>query len=265
VHAHSAAVAGWSDVILVALAGFAVALYVGGVVSARRRGRSWPALRTACWVGGVACAAAPLLSPAAAALHTSFSAHMWGHLVAGMVAPLLLVLAAPVTLALRALALTPARRLSRVLRSAPLRFLAAPVTALLLSAGGLWLIYLTPVHVASQEVPLVGVLVHLHLVAAGYLFTAAVIGTDPRPHRSPRALLAAVLIASAASHSVLAKYLYAYPPAGIPAPEAEAGAQLMYYGGAWVEAAVIVVFCAQWYRATAPRTGLPPVASAGPA
>jgi putative membrane protein len=56
-----------------------------------------------------------------------------------------------------------------------------------------------------------------------------------------------VLLAALAGHGVLAKYLYAYPPRGFPAGEAETGAYLMYYGGALVEAALITVFCGQEY------------------
>lgn len=237
------------DAIVLFIAAVAVACYLGGVAASRRRGRAWPVGRTVAWCAGVAVATAAAVGPLAAAAHDSFSVHMWAHLLGGMVAPLLLVLAAPVTLALRSLAVTPARRLSRLLRSAPARVVAHPVTAAVLSAGGLWLIYLTPVFEAMRTQPLVHVLVHAHLLAAGYLFLAAVIGTDPRPHAPGRVLTAVVLVATVASHGILAKYLYADPPAGLAAADVRAGAQLMYYVGAWIEAVTIVIFCAQWYRA----------------
>lgn len=125
------------------------------------------------------------------------------------------------------------------------------MTAALVSVGGLWLIYLGPVAEAMRQVPLVHVAVHGHLLLAGYLFTAAVIGLDPRPHPPPRPLVAVVLVLAIAAHGILAKHLNAHPPAGFA--EVLAGAQLMYYAGAWVEAVVVVIFCAQWYRATDPR------------
>jgi hypothetical protein len=54
-----------------------------------------------------------------------------------------------------------------------------------------------------------------------------------------------------AAHGILAKYLYAHPPAGVL--HAEAGAQLMYYGGDVLDLILIVVFCRQWYTATDPN------------
>ncbi|MCR2812679.1 cytochrome c oxidase assembly protein [Microbacterium sp. zg.Y1084] len=247
-HAHGGVGLGL-DAVVVAIAVAAVACYLAGVVLSQRRGRPWPVWRTALWCAGVAAGAAGAAGPLAAAAHDGFVAHMWAHLVGGMVAPLLLVLAAPVTLALRTLDVTPARRLSRLLRSAPARVLAHPVVAAALSAGGLWVLYLTPIFDAMRDQPLVHVLVHAHLVAAGALFYASVIGPDPRPHPPGRVLTAAVLVATIASHGILAKFLYANPPAGLAVADVRAGAQLMYYAGAWVEAVVIVIFCAQWYRA----------------
>jgi putative membrane protein len=237
------------EVLVLLLAAGAVAVYFTGVIVAHRRGRGWPLWRALCWCAGIASATASVVGPLAAAAHDSFVAHMTAHLLAGMLAPLLLVVAAPVTLALRGLAPTPARRVSRLLRSIPARVVAHPITAAALSTGGLWAIYRSPILPAMQASPLVHVLVHGHLLLAGYLFTAAVIGVDPRPHPVPRPFVAAVLVLSMAAHGILAKHLYADPPAGFAVGDVREGAQLMYYAGAWLEAVVIVIFCAQWYRA----------------
>lgn len=252
-HVHAGGGAGFLDVLLLALAALAVTSYVAAVLTARRRGREWPFWRVLAWIGGVALGALSVTGPVATAARNDFVVHMWGHLAVGMAAPVLLVLAAPVTLALRSLPVTPARRLSRMLRSWPVRIVSSPVVAAVLSAGGLWVLYLTPLLPAMHHDPVLHVLVHAHLLGAGYLFTAAVIGRDPRPHRSPRAVLVAALIVAMASHAVLAKYLYASPPEGVAIDQAREGAQLMYYAGAWVEAAIIVVFCADWYRAAGRR------------
>ncbi|HWR85864.1 MAG TPA: cytochrome c oxidase assembly protein, partial [Rhodoglobus sp.] len=213
----------------------------------------WPVHRAVCWGAGVAAALATVVGPLAEAAHRDFVAHMWAHLLIGMLAPLLLVLSAPVTLALRTLSAVPARRLAALLRSVPMQVLAHPVPAALLSAGGLWVLYRTPLLQAMQSDPLVHLLVHAHLLAAGFLFTAAVIGLDPAPHRPDRRLVTVVLVLAAASHAILARSLVAAPPAGVPVAEAEAGAELMYTAGGWVEAAVIVIFCLRWYRAAGRR------------
>lgn len=241
------------ELLAVLLAGLAAVAYLVGMAGSRSRGRAWPLHRLVLWIVGLAIATASVAGPLAARAHEDFVAHMWTNVLAGMLAPLCLVLAAPVTLAVRTLHVTPARRLSRLLGSAPGRLIAHPVTAALLSAGGLWLIYLSPVFEAMQTSASVHVLVHGHLLLTGYLFTASVVGIDPGSRRTSRVLVAIVLVLTMASHATLAKYLYGHPPTGVPAADAQAGAQLMYYVGGWVEASVIVVFCRQWYVAAGRR------------
>ncbi|WP_157487910.1 MULTISPECIES: cytochrome c oxidase assembly protein [unclassified Leifsonia] len=240
------------------MAGCAVLAYVSGVVASRRRGRAWPLYRVVFWTTGIASATASVIGPLAAAAHESFVAHMWAHLLVGMLAPLLLVSAAPTTLALRTLDVTPARRLSRLLRSTPTRIVAHPVSAAVLSVGGLWFIYLTPVVTWSRSNVLIHLVMHAHLLAAGYLFTAALVGLDPRPHPPRRSTMLVVMVFAFASHGILAKYLYGHPPIGIAASDAEDGAQVMYYVGAWIEAAVIIVFFAHWYREVGRRLVIQP-------
>lgn len=213
-------------------------LYAIGL--ARSPGR-WPWPRTASWYAGLAAATAGLL------LAGDFRTHAAGHLLLGMVAPLLLVLAAPVTLALRALPVPRARRLSRVLRSAPARALTHPVVAAVLDVGGLWLLYTTDLYALAARHPAVHLAVQAHVLLAGYLFTASLVGVDPAPHRPRPAVRAAVLVLAAAAHAVLAKHLYGAPPAGVP--DARAGAQLMYYGGDVVEVALAVLLCREWLGA----------------
>ncbi|MEC5181912.1 cytochrome c oxidase assembly factor CtaG [Arthrobacter sp. CG_A4] len=127
-----------------------------------------------------------------------------------------------------------------MLSSAPVQVLTHPVSAAVLNVGGLWVLYTTGVH----------------MLAAGYLFTAALIGTDPDPHRAGYRTRAVVLVAALAGHDILAKTLYAIPPAGVTVPQAQAqaGAQLMYYGGDAIDLIVITIFCYRWYRHTRPRT-----------
>jgi len=236
------------DALVVAGAVAGVVLYVVAVVRSRQRGRPWPWLRVVSWFAGVAAAMISVAGPLAVASHGSFVAHMWAHLLVGMLAPLLLVLAAPISLALRALSVDSARQLSRVLRSRVLRVLSHPVTAACLNAGGLWLIYWTPLLGWMQSSSLVHVAVHAHLLLAGYLLTAAAIGVDPTPHRVPNLITGAALLATMASHSILAKTLYANPPDLYAVADVQAGAQLMYYAGSWIEAAIVALFCARWYR-----------------
>jgi putative membrane protein len=222
------------------LAGLLAAV-AAGVYLAAVLGRPWPAGRTACWLVGAAAAGvgAPLTA------HGDLRTHVAGHLLVGMLAPLLLVRAAPVTLALRTLPVARARRLTRVLRSAPGRVLSHPVVAGLLDVGGMWVLLRTDVHATTD--PAVHALVAVHMLLAGTLFAAALVSPDPSPHRGRLGVRAAVLVAAVAAHDVLAKTLSADPPPGTPAEQARAGAELLYYGGLPVELALMVLLGAEWW------------------
>ena len=63
------------------------------------------------------------------------------------------------------------------------------------------------------------------------------------PNRPRPAVRAAVLVAVAASHAVLAKHLYGSPPAGVPPTSAEQGAMLLYYGGDAMELVLAALLC----------------------
>jgi len=213
---------------------------------AHRRGRGWRAWRALCWAAGVTVAAGAALGPVAD--HMDFRAHGIGHVLLGMLAPLLLVLAAPVTLALRALPVAAARRVSAVLRSRAVAAATHPVVTAVLTVGGLWVLYRTGLYAASMRHPTVLLLVHVHVFLAGWLFTHSLVGPDPAPHRAGLPVRAAVLVLAVAAHDVLAKTLYARPPAGVDPGGAAVGAQVMYYGGAPVEIALFVLLGAEWFR-----------------
>lgn len=255
---------GWEllDVVVVLALLGAAALYLSALLLARSRS-PWPVRRTALWLLGLACVGAALVGPLATAARQSFTAHSAAHLLLGMLGPLLLVLGAPVTLALRALPVTAARSLVRVLRTPVVRVVTHPVVAGTLDAGGLWLLYGTDLYARMHTSPLLHAAVHLHVLLAGYLFTASVVGRDPDPHRASVRVRSAVLIAFVAAHAVLAKWLYAHPPAGVDPVDARVGAQLMYYGGDVVDVTLVVLLLGGWYAATRPRAPVPRLVAAG--
>lgn len=226
-----------------------VAGYLWGVRADRLGG--WPRRRIVLWILGSLAILAASAGPLEEFADTSFTGHMVTHLLLAMVAPLLLVLAAPVTLALRALPVRHARHLSRILASRPLRVLTNPVVAALLAAGGLWVLYTTDLYLLTHHDPVVHAVVHAHLLVSGYLFTAALVSPDPMPHRRSYRVRAAVLVLALAAHDILAKRLYAHPPAGVGSPET--GAMVMYYGGDAVELVVMIVLGAGWYRTAGRR------------
>jgi putative membrane protein len=219
--------------LLAGLLVIAAAVYVAA--SSRR---SWPAGRTACWLLGVSVAAVALLPTGH---EHDLTGHVAGHLLLGMVAPLLLVWSAPATLALRSLPRHRARALSRLLRSRPVAIATHPAVAALLDTGGMWLLYRTDLYTAAAARPALMAFVHVHMLLAGYLFAFSITGRDPAPHRASLGVRAAVLVVAVAAHDVLAKLLYAGPPAG-----AETAAQLVYYGAAPVHLALFVLLGRKW-------------------
>ncbi|MCG3088965.1 cytochrome c oxidase assembly protein [Sporosarcina cyprini] len=230
----------------VALLAYSWAVYKTNRV---QRLRKWPVHRTILWFAGVFCCLAALVGPLAALSRHSFTWHMTGHLLLGMLGPLLMVLAAPMTLVLRTLDVNRARRMTRFLSSRVAGFFIHPITAFLINIGGLWILYTTGLFQVMHSNWLLHIFVHIHVFAAGYLFTISMIYIYPLAHRHSFRFRTAVFIMALAGHGILSKYLYAYPPAGVEIEDARLGAMLMYYGGDAVDLLVIIVLFHQWYRA----------------
>ena len=252
-HSHGDLAGGpvWWAAAAIVFAVLALAAYGAAVLREYRRGRAWPWHRSLLWCVGIATAASGFVGPLAHAAHESFTGHMLAHLLVGMVAPLLLMLSAPVTLTLRVLPVRAARGVSRVLRSVPARMLLHPIVTATLNVGGMWVLYATPLYAVMLQSEVVHVVVMVHFLLAGWLFTLSIVSVDPAPHRATFTLRAMVLVLALAAHGALAKYLYAYPPAGAVTADVQAGAQLMFYGGDAVDLVLMFLLCAEWYRSTA--------------
>ncbi|MFF8641084.1 cytochrome c oxidase assembly protein [Streptomyces sp. NPDC015345] len=236
---------------VVAVAALTLVLaYLAAAARLRRRGDAWPRHRDASFAAGGAALAHAFVGTLPGG---PFTAHMVQHLVVAMAAPLLMVLARPLTLVLRALPPGRARRaLLTVAHSRPATWLLFPPLAALLDIGGLWLLHRTPLLAAAHHRPLLGAAVHVHVLAAGLLFAFAVCRLDPVRHRWGLAWRGTTLLAAGWAHAVLAKTLYAAPPpgTGFTADDVHTAARLMYYGGDLVETALATVLAAQWYAAT---------------
>ena len=235
-----------SEVVLLSLV-ISAAVYAGAAFNVRER-QGWSWWRVLSFVAAMALVLVSLTGPLGAAAEMDFRAHAATHLLLGQAVPMLLVAAAPVTLLLRALPVGGARRVTWLLGRRPLQWLTEPVVVAVLSVGGLWAIYGTPVYALSQFYGWVHLLVHAHLLITGYLLTTALVGREPMPHRRSHGHRAVVLIAVLAAHAILAKWLFAVPPAGVSVERAESGAMIMYYGGEALSLVLVVWLCADWYR-----------------
>jgi putative membrane protein len=220
--------------------------YVIGVIAFRRRGHRWPVSRSVAAVGGFTSLAAALMPPLTG---SDYPTHVADHLTLTMLAPLLLALSAPVTLAVRTLPVTARRLLLHGLHSRAARLLAFAPTVLVLQVGGTYAYYVTGLFEAAEQHPVLHVAVHAHLFAAGCLLSWYLVGRDPLPARGEVRTRLAVLLIAAVSHDVLAKLLYArlLPQGGGSPAQLRAGAQLMYYGGDAIEVALAVALLLPWY------------------
>ena len=157
---------GWSWLAVLSLVG--VVGYLVAVVVLRRTGVAWPWWRTASWVAGCLSLFAVTGTWLNGYSMVLFSLHMAQHMVLSMVAPLLMLLGCPVTLALRTLprgkrlAGVPRALLLDALHSRVARVLSHPAFTLPLFLASLYAVYFTPVFDALwQRYP------HTTLTASG--------------------------------------------------------------------------------------------------
>ncbi|WP_223592620.1 cytochrome c oxidase assembly protein [Neobacillus bataviensis] len=229
-------------------------VYIFASFRSNRHFKRWPLYRSISWGLGILCITVIVIGPLANRAHMDFTAHMLGHLLLGMAAPLLIVLSAPMTLVMRNLHVKRARQLSKILKSYPVRILSDPMFASLINVGGLWVLYTTDLYSAMHHNIVLYFFIHLHVFLAGFVFTAAFISIDPTPHRTNFIYRAIILVLSFASHGILSKYIYANPPLGVTKTQAEMGSMLMYYGGDAIDIVLIYILCWQWYKSKKPWT-----------
>lgn len=239
----------------------AITLYLYGVHRSdqQKRLRKFPRLRIVSWVSGTVLSASALVGPMAVLSHEHFTWHMIGHLFVGMAGPLLMALGAPVTLLLRTLPVRQARQVSRLLRSRLAGFYTHPINAIVLNIGGLWLLYTTGLFEMMHHSVWLHILIHIHVFVAGYLFTISMLYIDPLSRRFSYLYRTVIFIFVLAGHGILSKFLYAYPPSGVPVEEARTGAMLMYYGGDAIDLFIIILLFRGWYRSTGPRRTTVPI------
>jgi cytochrome c oxidase assembly factor CtaG len=137
-----------------------------------------------------------------------FSMHMVAHMLLSMLVPILLVLGAPVTLALRALPTAgrgeppgPREWLLAALHSRLSRFLTHPVVATVVFVVGFYGLYLGGLFDAAVSNHAAHVLMNVHFLLSGYLFYWVVIGVDPTPRQIPQLGKVAMVFASLPLHA----------------------------------------------------------------
>lgn len=195
------------DLLWILACGFGLFFYLAAVHRLRRRGDTWPVLRTVSWLAGIALTFYITNGGLNVYQPYLFSAHMLAHMALGMMVPLLLVPGAPITLALRAIRKrTDGSRGGRewVLAAVHSRYaavLANPIVAAILFTGSLWLFYYSPLFSWAMTDHVGHHWMVVHFLATGFLFVQTLIGTDPLPYRAPYPLRLVLLLATMAFHA----------------------------------------------------------------
>lgn len=163
----------------------AAGLYLWGVIALRRRSIVWPVTRTLSFMVGLLLIVAVTSTGVGGYAMVLFSVHMTQHMVLNMLAPLFLLMASPITLALRALPSTdPTRRaLLTLLHSRFARFISHPGFTIPLFLASLYGMYFTPLLDWLMSGWFLHNLMIAHFVLVGLLFFWPIMGMDPSPRR----------------------------------------------------------------------------------
>lgn len=185
--------------------------YLTGLRTLRRRGDAWPVGRTIAWFLGLVAVGFATIGGLGVYSHVLFSLHMTSHMVLSMLAPVLLVLGAPITLALRALPGPdspggdgPRQLLVSFLNSRWSRVVTNPAFATIMFVGSLYGIYFTGVYDWLMGNHLGHALMEVHFLLAGFLYYEVLIGSAPLPKRLPHLGRLGLLLVVAPFHAFFA-------------------------------------------------------------
>ncbi len=162
-----------------ALEATAVGLYLLGRNRLGRRGRSWPRWATAAFVAGVAVVWIAIGSGLAAYDEVNVTMHVVQHVLLMMVAPPLLALGKPVTLALQASSRRRQVQILKVVHSFLATALTFPIVAWAVYYTTMYAFFLTPIYPYSVAHPLFHDATHLWFLAVGLLYWSPIVGLDP--------------------------------------------------------------------------------------
>ena len=183
-------------------------LYLKGVRILSSRGDHWPIGRTLSFISGILIVNYAINGAIGIYAHFGFSYHMIEHMILGMIAPIPLVLSAPITLALRTLPTGNSSEdegvrnlLIRTLHSRYAKILTNPAVALLVFDGSLFALYFTGLFGDLMGNHLGHLLMNFHFLLAGILFFHVIVGVDPNPNRPPNVVRIVILFAAMSIHA----------------------------------------------------------------
>ena len=242
-------------------------LLLGRRVALRHPAHPPSGWRDAAFLGGLATLLIALTSPIEAYEGQLFSVHMLQHMLLELVAAPLLLLGAPVTLALRAASGSVRRLLLAILHSRVFAVLSFPLLAWVLFAAVNWGWHFSSLYDQALEVSWLHDVQHLTFLGAGLLFWWPVVGADPSRWRLPHPVRLFYLFLAMPQNSFLGIALMSAPPSlyphyltngrtwgPTPAVDQSIGGMLMWVAGDVVFLLAMGLVVAAWVRAEDRRT-----------
>jgi cytochrome c oxidase assembly factor CtaG/putative copper export protein len=197
----------------VALVG--VLLYVAGAMRLRRRGDRWPVGRTIAWVLGWTLFVWATSGAPGAYGRVLFSMHMVQHMTIATTVPVLLVLGAPVTLALRTLrrradgSMGPREWTLAIVHSPVSQLLSHPLVAAGNFIVSLVVFYYSGLFPLALETHTGHVLMTAHFLVSGYFFAGCLVGIDPGLRQPDYPLRVLMVMVTFGFHSLFSVTLMA--------------------------------------------------------
>ena len=196
------------DGLFLSLLILAVALYIKGVVVLTRRGDKWPVGRTIAFALGISAIDYAVNGGLGVYAQVAFSFHMISHMVLATLAPIGIVLGAPITLALRTLPIgrTQEERGVRgfalaILHSRYSKVITHPVSALIIFEASLFALYFTNLFNWLMSYHFGHFFMGLHFLLSGVLLFFVIIGVDPSPQKSPFIFRVVILFVAISIHA----------------------------------------------------------------
>ncbi|WP_436792774.1 cytochrome c oxidase assembly protein [Actinospongicola halichondriae] len=218
-----------------------------------RRHPGWARTRTIAAVGALAAAVVATQSGVATHDTDSLTAHVLQHVLLGMLLPLLVALAAPVTLVLQSAHPSTRRVVRRWLRHPLVAVISHPLVGFVAFAASLVVLTFSPLLDVAARSDGVHLLVHVHLVLVGALFVWPLVGVDPMPERPGHGARLLIVFASVPFHAFVGVALLsatttmfdAYPSLD----DQRRAAGLLWGAGELFTLAVAAVVFVDWFRA----------------
>ena len=197
-----------ADGLMLGLLIFAVAIYIKGVIILSRRGDKWPVGRTIAFALGISAIDFATSGGLGVYSRFAFSNHMLSHMVLGMIAPIGIVLGAPITLALRTLPIGRNEQergirgsFIALLHSKVSKIYTHPVVALAIFNGSLFGLYFTPLFGNLMQGHSGHFFMSIHFLLSGILFFQVLIGVDPMPRKVPHIVKVIIIFAAMSIHA----------------------------------------------------------------